>query len=128
MNIDLASGPARCMARALRIGAGLLAIACVPLAAQQRAAQPAEDPKQFVQFVEDFDGKCTARNGKMLLVRSTHPSRKLRVWLDRYHMGSGTGDRSRSDLAPGAPAEALGCSRTTDGPQEWRIVRAAFVE
>jgi hypothetical protein len=40
----------------------------------------------------------------------------------------GTGDRSRSDLAAGAEPEPLGCSRSESGPQEWRLVRAVFVD
>jgi len=93
------------------------------------AASPAdEDARQYVAFVEDFAGTCVARNGVQIQVKNTHPTRKLRVWLDRYHMGSGTGDRSRSELLPGAEPEPLGCSRTGHGAQEWRIVRAVFVD
>jgi hypothetical protein len=103
----------------------LAALLGTALAATSRAD---EDPRRFVQFVEELAGNCSSRNAKMILVRNTHPSRTLRVWLDRYHMGTGTGDRSRSELAPGAAPEALGCSRSLDGPQEWRIVRAAFVD
>lgn len=109
------TGPHRAVALAL----------CAMLAMPARAD---DDPRRYVQFVEDFSGTCSARNAKLLLVKNAHPTRKLRVWLDRYHMGSGTGDRSRSELAPGAEPEALGCSRSTDGPQEWRIVRAQFVD
>jgi hypothetical protein len=87
-----------------------------------------EDARASVQIVEDLSGTCSARNAKLLLVKNTHPTRKLRVWFDRYHMGHGTGDRSRSELAPGAAPEPLGCSRTTDGPQEWRVVRAVFID
>ena len=89
---------------------------------------PADEASRFVEFVEDFEANCVARNAKRILVKSTHPSRKLRVWLDRYHMGVGTGDRSRTDLAPAAEPEALGCSRTLEGPQEWRIVRVQLIE
>lgn len=106
--------------------AGLALLSLCGLAA---GAPPAdEDARQYVAFVEDFAGTCVARNGVQIQVKSTHPSRKLRVWLDRYHMGSGTGDRSRSELLPGAEPEPLGCSRTTHGVQEWRIVRAIFVD
>lgn len=91
-------------------------------------ARSADDPTRYVQFVEDLSGTCSARMAKLVLVKNAHPSRKLRVWLDRYHMGQGTGDRSRSELAPGAEPEALGCSRTTDGAQEWRVVRAQFAD
>jgi hypothetical protein len=87
-----------------------------------------EDARAYVQFVEDLSGTCSARSAKLIEVKSTHPTRRLRVWLDRYHMGHGTGDRSRSDLAPGAEPEPLGCSRSSDGAQEWRIVRAVFID
>ncbi|HEX6362953.1 MAG TPA: hypothetical protein VFZ93_08355 [Albitalea sp.] len=88
----------------------------------------AEDASTFVRFVEEPTSTCVARNGVQILVRNTHPSRTLRVWLDRWHMGVGTGDRSRSDLRPGAEPEPLGCSRSLTGPQEWRLVRALFVD
>lgn len=87
-----------------------------------------DDPLRFVQFVEEFAGHCVARNGVQILVKNTHPTRRLRVWLDRYQMGAGTGDRSRSELAAGGEAEPLGCSRNLTGAQEWRVVRAVFVD
>lgn len=95
--------------------------AAAPLRAQ-------DDPAKFVQFVEEHAATCVQRNGTQIQVRSTHPTRRIKVWMDRYHMGVGTGDRSRSELAPGAEPEPLGCSRSDAGKQEWRIVRAAFVD
>lgn len=108
----------------------LVALSCLvlPLLGALPARAQGEDPRQFVQFVEDFAGTCVARQGVQLLVKNTHPSRTVRVWLDRYHMGQGTGDRSKSDLAPGADPEPLGCSRSLTGPQEWRIARAIFLD
>lgn len=87
-----------------------------------------EDARQFVAFVEDFEAVCVEREGVMILVRNTHPSRPLRVWFERWHMGAFTGDRSKSDLKPGAEPEKLGCSRTLSGKQEWRILRAQFID
>jgi len=87
-----------------------------------------EDAATYVAFVEDFTAQCVSRNGVQILVRNTHPTRRLRVWLDRYHMGTGTGDRSRSDLAPAGEPEPLGCSRSGTGPQEWRVVRSVFLD
>ncbi len=111
-------------AAALMLAAALLS---APAArAQEAASTPAT--ASFVAFVQDFAAGCVARQGVQLQVRNTHPTRTLRVWFDRYHMGTGTGDRSRSDLKPGAEPEPLGCSRTADGPQEWRLVRAQFVD
>lgn len=88
-----------------------------------------EAAARFVKFVEDLpSGQCANNRGRAIFVTNAHPSRKLMVWLDRFHMGVPTADRSRSELAPGAPPEALGCSRSDTGPQEWRIVRARFVD
>lgn len=91
-------------------------------------ARAEDDPTKFVQFVEDFTATCVQRNGKQILVRNSHPTRTLKVWLDRFHMGVGTGDRSRSELKAGGDPEALGCSRSDTGPQEWRIVKAQFLD
>jgi hypothetical protein len=87
-----------------------------------------DDPAKYVQFVEENTGSCVQRNGVQIQVRSTHPTRRIKVWLDRYQTGVGTGDRSRSELAPGAEPEPLGCSRSDAGKQEWRIVRAVFLD
>jgi hypothetical protein len=87
-----------------------------------------EDPLSFVAFSQDFAGKCVARNSVQILVGNTHPSRTVLVWLDRYHMNVGTGDRSKTEMKAGGEAVPLGCSRTLDGPQEWRVVKARFVD
>lgn len=106
----------------------LTTVLCGALFAGAAQAAESAEAKQYVQFVEDFTGTCVSRNGVQILVKNTHPTRALRVWLDRYHMGTGTGDRSRTDLPAGSEPEALGCSRSLSGPQEWRIVRAAFID
>ena len=92
------------------------------------ATRSEDDAAAYVQFVEEPAGNCVARNGLQILVKNTHPTRRLRVWLDRFVMGTGTGDRSRSELAPGAEPEALGCSRNLNGAQEWRVARAIFID
>ena len=92
------------------------------------SARANDDPAAYVQFVQDFGATCVARNGMQILVKNSHPSRTLKVWLDRWHMGVGTGDRSRSELKPGAEPEPLGCSRTLSGVQEWRLVKVQFVD
>jgi hypothetical protein len=101
-------------------------LACLGAAAAH--AQPGEDPLSFVRFVEDDDANCVMREGRMILVRSIHPTRIVRAWIERHHMGKPTGDRSRSELPPGAEPEKLGCSRTQYGKQEWIAVKAQFVE
>lgn len=109
----------------------MLLAALWPLAACAQTPAPpagAEDPRSYVEFVQEFAGHCVMRGGMQILVKSRHPSRTVKVWFDRYHGGNGTGDRSRSELKPGAEPEPLGCSKNNDAPQEWRIVRAEFVD
>ena len=103
----------------------LSVILCLLLCGPARAD---EDAASFVQFSQEPTATCVSRNGQQILVKNSHPTRKLRVWLDRMHMGVGTGDRSRSDLAPGAEPEPLGCSRNLNGLQEWRVVRVVFID
>ena len=105
-----------------------LKAALLSLALATAGAQAADDPAAFVAFVQEPGATCVARSGLQVLVRNTHPTRTLRVWLDRFHMGVATADRSRSDLAPGAEPEPLGCSRTDSGAQEWRVVRVIWVD
>jgi hypothetical protein len=108
------------------VGRQLAALTAFALIGAAASAQ--DDAAGFVRFEEDPTATCVARSGVQVLVRSTHPTRTVRVWLDRFHMGVGTGDRSRSDLRPSAEPEPLGCSRSLTGPQDWRLVRAQFVD
>jgi hypothetical protein len=98
------------------------------LAAAGLPTRADDDAARFVEFVQEPSASCVARNGMQILVRNTHPTRTLKVWLDRWHMGVGTGDRSRSELRPGAEPEPLGCSRSLTGPQEWKLAKAQFVD
>ncbi|HMV53534.1 MAG TPA: hypothetical protein PLX20_07895 [Rhodocyclaceae bacterium] len=116
------------LAPSLRPLATALAAALALAATPARAQAGEEDPKQFVAFSEDFEAVCVEREGVMIQIYNKHPSRPLRVWLERWHMGAFTGDRSKSDLKPGAEPEKLGCSRTLTGKQEWRVVRAQFID
>jgi hypothetical protein len=98
--------------------------------ATQAAASAATDeaPAAFITFVLETTSNCLLTNGQQIQMRSSHPSRKIRVWLDRFQRGIGTGDRSRTDLTPGAEPDPLGCSRSAAGVQEWRVVKAQFVD
>lgn len=110
------------------VPAGLIACLLLQPGAPLYAQATNQDPGQFIEFVDDFEATCVARDGVMIMVRSKHPDRPIRVWLERWHMGVNTGDRGKSDLAPGGEPEKLGCSRTLNGKQEWRVVRAQFVD
>lgn len=87
-----------------------------------------DDAARYLQFIQEPAGDCVARNGMEILVKNTHPTRKLRVWLDRLQGGVGTGDRSRTDLPAGGEPEPLGCSRNSAGSQEWRVAKVQFAD
>ena len=74
-----------------------LSLSTLGMPSQSARAQE-EDARSFVRFAQEFEATCVARNAVQILVTSTHASRTVRVWLDRYHMGVGTGDRSKTDL------------------------------
>jgi hypothetical protein len=115
--------------RVMRAAMAVVALGVlVGILAGPAPAQDGGDAIKFVELTTEDDANCVRWDGKLVLVRNTHPTRRIKVWLDRYHMGTGTGDRSHSDLAPMAEPEPLGCSRTQYGKQEWRVVRATFLD
>lgn len=87
-----------------------------------------EDPAAYVDFVKDFDANCVRWEGYMVMIRSTHPTRSIKVTLERQFMGKPTGDRSRSELAPNGEPDKLGCSQLQVGTQEWKITKVEFLD
>jgi hypothetical protein len=117
-----------CFAPQWRVVATLCTLALCLMSGATAVDAADDDPASYIRFVEEPTAGCVARNGVQIQVRSVHPSRAVRVWLDRKLMGKGTGDRSRSELKPGGAPEPLGCSRTDGAEQAWVLVRAAFVD
>jgi hypothetical protein len=111
-----------------RFIAALAVVSALALAAPGGAAA-GEDAAAFVKFGEDFGATCVNRQTVTVTVRNTHPSRMVRVWLERSVGGVPTGDRSKSDLKPDATPEDLGCAKSLEGAeQKWKIQRAMFVD
>jgi len=111
----------------IRLRGAILLTATLGLASPTWATD--EDPASFVKFGEDFGATCVTRNTVTVTVKSTHPSRTVRVWLERSVGGVPTGDRSKSDLKPNAEPEDLGCKQSLEGAeQRWNVQRAAFLE
>ncbi|MCA0177753.1 MAG: hypothetical protein LCH73_15955 [Proteobacteria bacterium] len=101
---------------------------CVLALLTQPAWAADDEPTTYVAFVQEPAARCVQLGGMQVLVKSTHPSRAIQIWLDRYQLGVGTGDRSRALLAPGGEPEPLGCTQNLTGAQEWRLARARFAE
>ena len=87
-----------------------------------------EPATHFVEFILEDEANCQSRDSQHVIVRNTHPTKTVRVWLDRYYRNVPTGDRSRTDLLPGAEPEGLGCATVMNAKQEWRVVRALFID
>jgi len=104
----------------------LLALSCLALPLQ--AAAEDEDPLKFIAFSTDFDSKCVQRNGVMIYIANSHPSRTMRLVLERWYMDNRTADRGKSMLKPGADPEPLGCSNIEGGKQEWRVLKSEWLD
>ena len=87
-----------------------------------------ENANDFVKFTTDFDAKCVNRGGVMIYISNIHTKNSLKVTLERWFMNYRTGDRGRSILYPLAKPEALGCSKVSNGKQEWKVKKAEWVK
>jgi len=93
-----------------------------------QTAPLSDTPAQYVEFILEDEANCQSRDSQHVIVHNTHPTKTVRVWLDRYYRNVPTGDRSRTDLLPGAEPEGLGCATVMNAKQEWRVVKALFIE
>jgi hypothetical protein len=91
-------------------------------------SEASENPVNFVEFILEDEANCQSRESQHVIVHNIHPKRIIRVWLDRYYRSVPTGDRSRTDLIPGGEPEGLGCATVMNAKQEWRVVKAIFVD
>lgn len=95
------------------------------LADNDRANNRAEG---YIELLKLADQHCAKQGGKRMHVKSTHPTRTIRVQLKRYFMGVGQAGRSVLILEPNGKPQPLGCTRVLDAPQTWKLITATFVE
>lgn len=105
-----------------------LALALAGAATSVSADDAAGKAASYVEFEHDFHSQCVMRNGKMRLVRSTHPGRRIKIYLQRYYAGVRQPGRTTEVLEPGREAVTLGCTVVDGRPQDWKLVKARFVE
>jgi len=104
----------------------LFALAALALPAVVKAED--QDPLKFLAFSTDFDSKCVERRGVMIYIANTHPSRTMKLVLERWYMENRTADRGKSVLKPGVEPEPLGCSNIEGGKQEWKVLKSEWVD
>ncbi|MBU3693226.1 MAG: hypothetical protein FGM40_00130 [Rhodocyclaceae bacterium] len=105
-----------------------LLLATAALAVPATATAGDEDPLNFIAFSTDFDSKCVERRGVMIYIANTHPSRTMKLVLERWYMDNRTADRGRSLLKPGVEPEPLGCSNIEGGKQEWKVLKSEWAD
>ena len=86
------------------------------------------DALSYIEFSHDFDGQCVMRQGKMVLVRNTHPSRRIKLYLRRYYAEVQQPGRTAQTLAPGAEPVPLGCTVISGRSQRWEPLKAQFLD
>ncbi len=103
----------------LALGATMLAVAIV--------CTGDEPASEYVEFSYDFHSECVARNGKMVLVRNTHPARTVKLYLYRYFADKRQPGRAVHTLQPNAEAVAVGCTVVQGLAQKWEVAKARFL-
>lgn len=105
-----------------------LLLSAAALVLPQAAVAEDEDPLKFLAFSTDFDSKCVERKGVMIYIANTHPSRTMKLVLERWYMDNRTADRGKSLLKPGVEPEPLGCSNIEGGKQEWKVLKSEWAD
>ncbi|MDH3279662.1 MAG: hypothetical protein OEQ18_00855 [Gammaproteobacteria bacterium] len=111
------------MYQAIRLIAILLAsVLAAPISAsgEERAAE-------YIEFSYDFHSECVNRNGKMLLIRNTHPAHTIKLYLDRFFGDKRQPGRAAHTLSPAGEPIAVGCTVVAGLAQNWEVAKAVFV-
>ena len=115
------------MRHSLTTGRWHRGLICLPLLLAQ-ASHASEDAAQHIDFSYDFDSKCVVRNGKMLLIKSNHAQRTIKVYLQRYFAEKRQPGRTVQVLKPGDEAVGLGCTMIDGKPQDWKLIKATYLD
>ncbi|MBM4227449.1 MAG: hypothetical protein FJ164_06850 [Gammaproteobacteria bacterium] len=85
------------------------------------------DPRVWLRLETVLDGRChnLSEGGKLVVMHNEHPSRTIRYRLLRVHVDRPQGLMD-GIIAPGEPAQRLGCDKVGGRPQAWQIKRAQF--
>ncbi|MDH3637018.1 MAG: hypothetical protein OES09_00955 [Gammaproteobacteria bacterium] len=82
---------------------------------------------EYIEFSYDFHSECVTRNGKMVLVRNTHPARAIKLYLYRFFADKRQPGRAVHTLTPNGKAIAVGCTVVHGLAQKWQVAKAVFL-
>jgi hypothetical protein len=84
----------------------------------------------FLQFATKTDGRCQnlSQGGKLAVMQSSHPTRKIEFRLIRYFVDVPQNGRATGIAEPQGEVVPLGCTLIGGRPQRWEVDRANFLE
>lgn len=88
------------------------------------------DPRSYLEFVANLDGKCTilSAGGRLQSIKNNHLSKPIRYRLVRYIAGKPQPSFTAGTVEPAGQTSALGCDRVDGQDQSWRLDSARYVD
>jgi len=96
-----------------------------------RPVQAAESlAGEYLEFLSVEDGHCQnlSQGGQLLLLKSTHPAKKIKFRLERYFAGVRQPGLVQDVIDPGSQPVRLGCTRVDNREQNWKVRLATFLD
>jgi len=113
---------------------GFIAIAGVEIGSGARFpaedVPPNGDPRSYVEFVANLDGKCymLSAGGRLQSIKNNHLSKTIRYRLVRYFAGRLQPSLAAGTVGPAGQTKPLGCDRVDGRDQTWRLESARYVD
>jgi len=89
-----------------------------------------DDPRSYLEFIANSDGKCTilSAGGRLQSIKNNHRLKTIRYRLVRYIAGKPQPSFTSGTVGPVGQMSALGCDRVDDQDQRWRLESARYVD
>ncbi|MGH8602619.1 MAG: hypothetical protein ACREXR_07530 [Gammaproteobacteria bacterium] len=110
---------------------GYVSVAGAPIGCPAGDAAPVSgDPRSYLEFIANSDGKCTilSTGGRLQSIKNNHLSKTIRYRLVRYIAGKPQPSFTSGTVGPVGQMSALGCDRVDGQDQSWRIESARYVD
>jgi hypothetical protein len=107
---------------------GLFLVSGYAVASAESKPMRGEQAQDHLEFLEQQDMRCynLSPGGQLRLLKSSHPSHRIRFRLVRYFAAIKQPGFVEGTLEP-AGSRALGCTRVDGREQRWEIYTAHFI-
>ncbi|MGH8658338.1 MAG: hypothetical protein ACREV4_07670 [Gammaproteobacteria bacterium] len=94
------------------------------------AAPVSGDPRSYLEFVANLDGKRTilSAGGRLQSIKNNHRSKTIRYRLIRHIAGKPQPSFTAGSVGPAGQTSALGCDQVDGQDQSWRLESARYVD